>query len=211
MKTWRVTAVMTALMFSACSTESKQAPAVAPEHSSQAAEQVSDVLGEIVISETSAPEGTEYLQGFDGTFSGTQMVQDAPADVQTILLERWVDALTREFASPETAEVILGGAPAGQLDPADHHFVGSIASAYEDAGSAQRAIKTVLRTMSERAQATEDLTLGDGGAVLRDRFLQVASVSYVWTHDRYLLVLTANGMHEDMIRDIAEDMDGRAP
>lgn len=211
-KTCRVAVAVGALLMAtaACSSEqTESAKATGP--GQPASSQPSDLLSAIVIAEASAPTGTEYLQSFDGSFSGTQMIQDASPDVKGSMLEGWVDALTREFASAEAAAVILGEDSPEQLEPADHRFVGSIASAYEDGASARRALDAALPAMSENANATEDLALGEGGVMLRRRFLQVASVSYIWTNDRYLLVLTANGMPGGEILSLAAGMNERVP
>jgi hypothetical protein len=191
--------------WSTAPSEPSRAPSAAETASMAAA------LDAIVVTEALAPKGTKFLQSFDGSFSATQVVQDSPSEVQSAVLEGWVDALTREFASPETADVIRGNAPPGQLDPADHHFVGSIASAYEDAESAQRALEAILEDTRPRMRTEESLDLGDGGTAFHDRFLHVPSITYVWSNDRFLLVLGGNGMDESVVRALAQGMNERVP
>lgn len=166
-------------------------------------------LEAIVVAESDPPNATGFLQSFDGTFSGTQVVQDSSQEVQSAVLDGWVDALTREFASPEAAEVIRGEAAANELDPKDHHFVGSIASAYEDPASARAALGAIVADIVPRVRGQDELDLGDGGVVFHDRFLGVPSLTYLWTNGRFLLVLGANGMDEDEIQTIAKGMDVR--
>jgi hypothetical protein len=172
---------------------------------------VEAVLEAIVVAESDPPTGTGYFQSFHGAFSGTQMIQESATDVQTAALEGWEDALTREFASPETAEVILGNASPTELDPEDHHFLGSIASAYRDAASARAALGLIVEELSARIRRQEELALADGGVAFRERFLHVSSVTLLWTSGRFLLVLSANGMDDEEVRAIAEDMNARVP
>jgi len=57
----------------------------------------------------------------------------------------------------------------------------------------------------------ESLDLEDGGAAFHDRFLHVPSITYVWSNDRFLLILAANGMDEDVVRALAQGTNERVP
>jgi hypothetical protein len=204
-----VVAFVAMLAVGGCSPTAQPEPTAATP--SEDVEAVADVLAKIVVAQDDPPTDTEFFQSFDGEFSGTQMVQESSLDVQDAVLEGWVDALTMEFASPETVDVIQGNASSDELAKKDHHFVGSLSSAYEDTASAQEALEVVLDESGKGAASEEGLTLGDGGMLFRRRFLGVASIALVWTSGRFLMVLTANGMDEDEIRSIAEAMQSRVP
>jgi len=88
------------------------------------------------------------------------MVQDSAAPVQAAVLESFVDALTREFASPETAAVIRGAAATDELDPADHRFVGIGAVAYEDARARRPPEMSSSRRFDRTRKARKPSTSG---------------------------------------------------
>jgi hypothetical protein len=168
-------------------------------------------LDAIVVPEDAAPTDTEFRKSFTGEFSGTQMVQDSTPEVRSAVLQGWIDGLTREFASPETNDVIEGLASPDDLDPADLHFVGSLASAYEDADAAQDALEAIRREMQSGTRREEALSLGDGGVMFHRRFLGKMSFTFLWTSGPFLMVVTADGMAEDEMRDLAEGMQSRVP
>jgi hypothetical protein len=208
-----------ALFVTACGTAGPQAAtsdaprSVVPIPAPTAAATASpaDVLDEIVIAKSGAPADTTFLQSLSGAASGTQMVQDSASAVQSKVLEGFVDGLTREFASPETAAVILGSATPDGLDPADLHFVGSIALAYrtpELAGAALDVFAQTIRADSGLSKE-ERLELGDGGTVFRGTFLGARSEHYLWRHGSLVLGLAADGMGE--VDTLAKGMESRAP
>ena len=203
-----VVAFVALLAAAGCSSNAPPKPAPATPNDGTA---LGDTVAEIVVAEDAPPTDTEYFQSFNGGSSGAQMVQDSSANIQAAVLEGWVEALTREFASPETAEVIQGNASPDELARRDHHFVGSIASAYEDAASARAALDVILAENRKSTPNEEPLAFGDGGVLFRSRFLHVPSIMLVWTSGKFLMVLTANGMAEDEIRSIAERMQSRVP
>lgn len=170
-----------------------------------------EALDAIVLREDAAPVGADFRTSYSGEFSGTQMIQDGSAEVRSAVLRGWVDALTREFASPETAAVIDGDASPKELDPADLLFVGSIASAYEDAVAAQGALLAIRRQLQPGMRSTETLSLGDGGAAFGDKFLGATSLTLIWTSDRFLLVVRADGMDQDEVFALAERMQSQVP
>lgn len=172
---------------------------------------VTDVLDAIVVSEDAAPANTEFRTSYSGEFSGTQMVQDSSSEVRSAVLQDWIDALTREFASPETAAVIEGEASPDDLDPNDLHFVGSIASAYESPLAARGALETIQRELQSGRRTAESLSLGDGGVIFQEKFLGATSFTFLWTSDRFLMIVRADGMDEGGMKALAEGMQSRVP
>jgi hypothetical protein len=69
----------------------------------------------------------------------------------------------------------------------------------------------MVEELSARIPQQEELGLADGGVAFRERFLHVPSVTLLWTSGRFLLVLSANGMDDEEVRAIAEDMNARVP
>jgi hypothetical protein len=172
---------------------------------------VATQLDAIVVPEDAAPSDTELRKSFTGEFSGTQMVQDSAPEVRSAVLEGWIDALTREFASPETNDVIEGLASPDDLDPSDLHFVGSLASAYENAEAAQDALEAIRREMQTGSRGEETLSLGDGGVMFHEPFLGKTSFTFLWTSGSFLLVVRSDGMDENEMNALAEGMQSRVP
>lgn len=124
-----------------------------------------------------------------------------------------LDALTREFGSPGVIGALRDGAPTETLDPSVDVSVGSLAATYEDAPSARAALRLIIETTGERLRRKRDLSLGDGGAIFRGRFLRgMPLVSYVWRNASFVLhVLAVGAFDESEIRAIADAMDDRVP
>jgi hypothetical protein len=208
---------LVALFVAGCSTVDPHATATegssSPTASYISTASPADVLDAIVIAKTASPTDTQFFQSLTGRASGTQMVQDSPSTVQAAVLEGFVDALTREFASVKTAAVIRGTATPDELDPSDLHFVGSIAVAYESERHARAALRVFSDTIraGSAPESEEQLALGDGGVLFRGTFLAAPSAHYIWSDGSLVLALAADGMTELETNVMSAGMQSRVP
>lgn len=174
-------------------------------------------LATIPISEP--PRGMVFDAEDLGDAATNHLLDLSPSDVAEAVRVGWVDAVLRQYWSPEFMNDVFSGAsiPQNRFERPDYWTVLSGAALYEDAGSAEAALDVYIEDYpaSWGLRESGGAELGDGGAIFEgsNPVGGAPQIVIVWRSGRYLLHVVATGSVEAAareIRQIAKGMQSRA-
>jgi hypothetical protein len=191
-------------------------PTVTAEPSTTASEEP-DLLATIPISEP--PKGMVFDAEDLGEAAKDHLLDLSPTEVVEAVYVGWVDAVLRQYWSPEFMEDVFAGnpIPPKSFERSGYWTVLSGAALYEDPESAEAALAVYVEDYpaSWGLDEVDGAKLGDDGATFKgpNPIGGAPQIVIVWRSGPYLLHVVATGSIEadaDEIQRIAEGMQARA-
>ena len=194
-------------------------PTVTVEPSTEASEAPPEtsLLATIPISEP--PNGMVFDAEDLGDAARDHLLDLSPSEVAEAVQVGWVDAVLRQYWSPEFMEDVFSGDPIPEkrFERSGYWTVLSGAALYEDPGSAESALRVYIEDYpaSWGLRRVGGAELGDGGAIFEgpNPVGGAPQIVIVWRTGSYLLHVVATGSVEAdarEIRQIAGGMQSRA-
>lgn len=176
-----------------------------------------EIVATIPISEP--PRGMVIDAEDLGDAAREHLLDLSPPEVAEAVQIGWVDAVLRQYWSPEFMNDVFSGKeiPERSFKRSGYWTVLSGAALYQDPGSAEAALRVYIGDYSASWGLREvgETELGDGGAMFEgpNPVGGAPQIVIVWTTGPYLLHVVATGSIEavaDEIQLIAEGMESRA-
>jgi hypothetical protein len=176
-----------------------------------------DDLANIPISEP--PQGMVFDAEDLGDDARKHLLDLSPPEVAEAVQVGWVDAVLRQYWSPNFMEDVFSGStiPSRRFERSGYWTVLSGAALYESPGTAEAALGVYVEDYSASWGLREvgQTQLGNGGAIFKgpNPVGGAPQIVIIWTTGPYLLNVVATGSIEadaDEIQRIAEGMESRA-